>query len=67
MLKLKTMLTKILKWAYGDTLKYVAFLTALAAFIGLLMTFIAYPIETITFLVIGFATLVLFTLFSEWR
>lgn len=61
------MIKKALHWAYGDSLKYIGFMLAMATFIGVLMTIIAYPVQTITFLVIGGAAYTMFTFFSEWN
>lgn len=58
-------ITSALKWAYGDSLRYIAFMLSIAIFVVFLMTLIAYPVQTIAFLVIGTAVVVLFNFFNE--
>jgi len=53
------MIWKSVKWAYGDSVRIVLGMLAFAAFVGLLMTFIAYPIEVLTVVLLGFAFLVI--------
>jgi len=53
------------KWAYGDSLKYIAFLLGVAAFVAALQLFIVYPVQVLATLIIGFVVWVLFAFFSE--
>lgn len=57
--------TKGLKWAYSDTLQSLGFLLSLALFIVFLMTLIAYPVQTIATIIIGGATIGLFTFWFD--
>ena len=59
------MILKAIKWAYGDSLKYIGFIFALGAIVILGMTFIAFPLQTILTVVGLFVVYVLFTFFEE--
>lgn len=61
------MIWQAIKWAYSDSLKHIVFMVSVFVFLGSLFTFVAYPVETVATLVIGFAVYVLFTFFSEWK
>ncbi len=56
---------KALKWGYGDSWRYLGFMVAMTIFLGFLMTLIAYPIQTIAFLLIGGVACLLFNFFTE--
>lgn len=56
-----------IKWAYSDSLKAILFMASAAAFAAFLMTFIAYPWETITTLFMGFVLVVLFLFVTEYN
>jgi len=56
-------LIKALRWAYSDTLKALGFLGSVTLFLVALMTFIAYPFETLMFVVVGGGIVALFSLF----
>lgn len=56
---------KAFKWAYGDSLRYIAFFLAIAIFVLFLMTLLAYPVETLTAIVIGVPAILLFNFFVE--
>lgn len=58
-------ISKAFKWLFKDVLKMLGFLVCLTLIIWGLMTFIAYPIQTITTLVIGFIAYALFCFFTE--
>ena len=60
-------IAKVFKWAYGDSIRYIAFLLAMATFVGFLQVLIVYPVQTIATILIGFVGIVLFTLFTEWK
>jgi hypothetical protein len=61
------MMKKALLWAYGDSVRYIAFMLGVAAFVTFLQVLIVFPWQTITTILIGFAAYTLFTLASEWR
>lgn len=61
------MILKALKWAYGDSLRYIAFMVSAYLVVGFAFIFIVYPWQTIATLVGGFVLWTLFLLFSEWR
>ncbi len=58
---------KAFKWAYGDSIRYITFLFAMSLFIGFLQVLIVYPVQVVATILIGFVTIVLFTLFTEWK
>lgn len=58
-------LWKVLKWMYGDSLRYIGFLVSVAAIGGLAMVFLAYPIQFIFSAIAIFVVVVLFLFFSE--
>lgn len=62
-----TYIIKVFKFLYGDTLRYVAFIFAFVAFMIALMTFIAYPIQTLATIIIGGAFYTLFSFFHEYK
>ena len=53
------------KWALIESLRIVGFLFSVTLFLILLMTFIAYPWQTIFTLVIGIFVIISFTFFDE--
>lgn len=58
---------KALKWAYGDSVKYIGFMAAVFAFVAFLQVLIVYPIQTLATIVIGFFIVVAFMFFSEYK
>lgn len=60
-----TLLSKVLKWAYGDSLQYIGFLLATAFLASLAIVFLAYPIQTILSVIAAFVLYTLFTFFHE--
>ena len=60
-----TYLWTALKWAYSDTIPSLMFMTSLTAAIVFLMTLIAYPVQTITFIVLTSIVIILFTYFHD--
>lgn len=61
------MIKKALVWAYGDTVRYVAFLFAVAALVAFLQVLIVYPVQVVLTALVGFAVYALFCLATEWR
>ena len=57
---------KALKWAYGDSLQFIAFALGLAAFVEFLQALIVYPVQVLATLIIGTDAVILFTLVTEW-
>ena len=60
-----TTVIKALKWAYSDTIPSLLFMLSFAGVVGYLMTLIAYPIETLTWTILGLIAWVMFSFFSS--
>lgn len=59
------MILKILKWAYGDSLKYIGFLVAVFLAVAALEIFIFYTWAVILIAVVVCIVLPLFLFFNE--
>jgi hypothetical protein len=56
---------RALKWAYSDSWRYILWMISLALFLVFLMTLIAYPVETILFVVVGTFAVLSLNFFTE--
>lgn len=56
---------KALKWAYGDSLRYIGFMLAVAAVASFAIVFLSYPLQTVFSLIAIFVVVTLFLFFHE--